>query len=412
MESNKLFLFDIVSGTRKTYQNLIEDLRGMSALPLYCYEKETYRVFLYIIASLLMDTKITVLDSDFSKEELANLGINEQQLKETVPVKIKGIANVDELIDRINRARNWRLSLFTSGTTGVPKMVTHNYHNITRSVRIDDTKERDVWGFAYNPTHIAGLQVFFQALLNKNAIVNIFLQDKEQIFDLIEKENTTNISATPTFFRMLFPASKTFSKVKRVTLGGEKFDPKLAERLQQVFPNAKVLNVYASTEAGTVLAAGGDVFTVKEKDRNKIKIVDDELWIHRSLLGDNQFLTAGGDWYQTGDIVEISNSKPLTFRFVHRKSEMINVGGYNVNPVEIEEIINSHPKVRNSTVYAKESSLVGNLLMCDIEATDDSLTEAEITKFLNGKVQQFKIPRIINVVSEVDVTRTGKIKRW
>lgn len=412
MANSKLFLFDVVSGTTKTYQGLISDLLALTVLPLYCYEKETYRVFLLIIASLLADRRITVLDSDFSKEELANLGVTEQQLKETVPVEFNKIINENELISRLGQVKNWRLSLFTSGTTGIPKMITHDYQNITRSVRLDHSKQNDVWGFAYNPTHIAGLQVFFQAVLNKNTIINIFVQDKEQILDLVEKQNITNISATPTFFRLLFPVSKAFPKVHRITLGGEKFSPKLAAKLKQVFPNARVLNVYASTEAGTVLASDGDLFTAKAADRNKIKIVENELWIHRSLLGANQLLTDEDDWYRTGDIVEILNDQPLTFRFVHRKNELINVGGYNVNPVEIEELINSHPKVRSSTVYAKESSLIGNLLMCDIEANDDSLTEAEVTNFLNGKVQPFKIPRIINVVAKIDLTRTGKIKRW
>jgi len=412
MENSKLFLFDIAAGTRKTYRNLIEDLSALSAMPLYCYENETYQVFLYIIASLMTDRKITVLDSDFSNQELTNLGINEDALKKITPVRIDTIPNEEALINRLSGVRNWRLSLYTSGTTGIPKMITHNYENITRSVRIDESKANDVWGFAYNPTHIAGIQVFFQALLNKNSIINIFLQSKDQILDIIEQENISNISATPTFFRMLFPTFKKFAKVKRITLGGEKFDSKLAERLQQIFPNAKVLNVYASTEAGTVLAASGDSFTVKEADRDKIRVVENELWVHKSLLGDNQSLTSHSDWYQTGDMVEIQTNDPLRFRFVSRKNEMINVGGYKVNPLEVEEVINSHPKVKNSTVYAKESSLIGNLLMCDIEAIDDSLTEAEMTKFLSSKLQQFKIPRIINIVSKIEVTRTGKIKRW
>lgn len=412
MEDSKLFLFDIASGTRKTWQDLIEDLQSLDRLPVHCYEKEIYRVFLYVIASLLTDSTITVLDSDFSREELAHLGIAKSELKQTVPVRINNISGPEGLIARVGRAQNWRLSLFTSGTTGVPKMITHNFENMTRSVRINSSKENDVWGFAYNPTHIAGLQVFFQALLNQNSLVNIFLQDKEQIFDLIEQEGITNISATPTYYRLLLPTSRTFPDVKRITLGGEKFDPRLADRLNQIFPNAKILNVYASTEAGTVLAAQGDSFTVKPKDRHKIKIVENELWVHKSLLGENELLTSDNEWYHTGDMVEIQEKDPLTFRFVSRKNETINVGGYNVNPLEVEEIINSHPKVKTSTVYAKESSLVGNLLMCDVEAVDDSLTEMEITRFLNGKVQPFKIPRIINVVSKIEVTRTGKIKRW
>lgn len=411
MEDSKLFLYDYAGGTRKTYRDLIDDLRVLKAVPIFLYEKDIYRIFLYLIASLLTDRPITVLDSDFSREEISHLGIKENKLTEINDVKINGLRNVEALLQGIREAKNWRLSLFTSGTTGIPKMFTHDFTNITRSVRIAPSKQNDVWGFAYNPTHIAGLQVFFQALLNKNSMINIFLQDISLIWELINQEGITNISATPTYFRLLFPTQQSCPTVKRITLGGEKFDPRLAERLQQVFPHAKILNVYASTEAGTVLAAHGDSFTVKEKDRDKIRVVNNELWVHWSLLGETETLSDELEWYQTGDMVEILKDNPLTFRFISRKNEVINVGGYKVNPVEVEEIINSHPKVKTSTVYAKESSLVGNLLICDVEAVDLSLSELELANFLKSRLQPFKIPRIINIVSKIQTTRTGKIKR-
>lgn len=411
MENNKLFLYDNNTGLRKSYAELIEDLHALNEIPVFLYEKNVYQFFLYIIASLLADVPVTVLDYDFSREEIEHLGIEEEQLQECRRVKLSGVEETEDIFRQNDKVKNWQVSLFTSGTTGTPKRITHSYLNITRSVRVDEFRKNDLWGLAYNPTHIAGLQVFFQAFLNGNSIVNIFLQDADTIRELIEQEGITHISATPTYFRLLLPASKSYPGVRRITMGGEKFDSQLAEKLQPIFPNAKILNVYASTEAGTVLASNGDYFTVKEKDKDKIKIVGNELWVHRRLLGEADLFTSGKDWYPTGDIVEIISEKPLSFRFVSRKNEMINVGGYKVNPHEVEEAINSHPLVKNCRVYGKKSSLVGNLLLCDVEAVDDSLNEVEITKYLQNKLQPFKIPRIINLVKKIETTRTGKIKR-
>ena len=45
------------------------------------------------------------------------------------------------------------------------------------------------------------------------------------------------------------------------------------------------------------------------------------------------------EWYNTGDMIEVISENPLKFRFASRKNDIINVGGYNVNPLEVEEII-------------------------------------------------------------------------
>ena len=69
---------------------------------------------------------------------------------------------------------NSKLIMFTSGTTGVPKSIEHSMESLTRNIKIDTKFLNNVWGFAYNPTHMAGIQVFFQAFFNKNTIVKIF----------------------------------------------------------------------------------------------------------------------------------------------------------------------------------------------------------------------------------------------
>jgi len=91
---------------------------------------------------------------------------------------------------------------------------------------------------------------------------------------------------------------------------------------------------------------------------------------------------------------------------------MINVGGYKVNPLEVEDAIFELPGVRNVRVYSKSNSVLGNIICCEIVCDKNTtLNEASIRTFLQSKIQEFKIPRIIRFVNEISKTRTGKIKR-
>lgn len=114
------------------------------------------------------------------------------------------------------------ITMFTSGTTGQPKKVVHSIQTLTRSVRRGEKYNNQIWAYAYNPTHMAGLQVFFQAFENLNTLINVFNRTRSEIFNLIKKHSITHISATPTFYRLLLPYERAYSSVIRLTLGGER----------------------------------------------------------------------------------------------------------------------------------------------------------------------------------------------
>lgn len=307
---------------------------------------------------------------------------------------------------------NWSITLFTSGTTGIPKRVKHTFRSLTRAVQTGDHHRSSVWGFAYNPTHIAGLQVLFQALVNGNPLVDIFMSERQVILDAIERYGITHISATPTYFRLLLPVEQSFSGVQRITSGGERFDPKLMTAVGDMFPNARVRNVYASTEAGTILAGTGEIFSADEAQRDFLRIVENELWIHRDLLGESPGLQLDAEWYHTGDMVEILQESPLTFRFLSRRNEMINVGGYKVNPHEVEDQLRELEGIVDARVYGQTNSVVGNLLCCDIVTEQEGFPDDRtIRSALRERLQPFKVPRMIHRKAQLDHTRTGKLKR-
>lgn len=407
------FLEDTENFEQITWSKLVVDIDDTVVYNKYCKSSDYYNVFRHIIISMLFEKEIILLDSDFTDSELLNLtGFFEfEKFNEILDKNEFQLPNSKiSLIDKLkNTSDTWKITLFTSGTTGVPKKVTHNFESISRFVKFSELNKICIWGFAYNPTHMAGVQVFLQALLNGNSIVRLFGLAPAKILNAIETNKITHISATPTFYRLLLPCERKFESIQRITSGGEKFNSVINEQLLLIFPKAKFNNIYASTETGTLFASHNDLFSLKIGFEHLIKIVNDELLIHVSLMGEADI--KDGVWYKTGDLVEVISNEPLSFRFISRNSDMINVGGYKVNPTEVEEIILTFPGIINVRVFSKSNSVLGNIICCEVVRDNSSIEEISIRIFLQSKIQEFKIPRIFRFVNELSTTRTGKIKR-
>lgn len=398
-----------------TYEKLLLDLNNKENKTPYVYVKDNhpYEIFLAIIHSLLFDYPIEVLDGDFSEIELSELSIDLSVI--TMKNKIENrltFDTMDEVIHRIKEINKGYVTLYTSGTTGRPKKVSHTFRTLTRNAKVHTKFEMDVWAFAYNPTHMAGLQVFFQAFLNQNTLIYIFDASMKKASELMLEYAVTNISATATFYRNALPylQSNLYSKIKRVTFGGEKFDLILENKLKGVFPNAKMINIYASTEAGSLFAAQSDTFEIRAEHQQWVKFTaEKELCIHQSLLGNSALLSLEGEWFHTGDLVEMIDE--THFKFLSRQSDMINVGGYKVNPLEVESLLSQVPGVIDIVVKSKKNSVTGELLVADViksDDTDEKDLKREIKKFATSHLQEWKVPRIIKFVDELPSARTGK----
>ena len=402
-----MFLID--NDKAYSYDDLLQSLNMSSEYcPLY-KTSDIYSYFVNLIKALAASKPLVLLDSDLNPAEIDGIDENLVNVKEKISPK--SYKSMGEIVEDIQNSTS-EITIFTSGTTGQPKKVLHTVATLTRSVRIGERYVGQIWAYAYNPTHMAGLQVFFQAFENLNTLVNVFNKQRSEVYELINKHNITHISATPTFYRLLLPFEQEYKTVVRVTLGGEKSDSHLYENIKKIFPEAKINNVYASTEAGSLFAAKGDCFQIPENIRDKFEVVDDELLIHKSLLGKSDSFKFEGDYYHSGDLIEWVDKESGLFRFKSRKNELINVGGYKVNPGEVENILLSIEGVKQVLVYGKANSILGNVLCADIQLEDGvALTDVEIKKALRSQLQDFKIPRRIKFVEQMSLTRTGKLKR-
>ena len=392
-----------------SYDDLLRSLNEGTAYYPYYKTSDVYSYFVNLIKAIASGQPLVLLDSDISPSEID--GLDESKVNVAESIAPTSFQDMDEVVAAVQNSKS-EITIFTSGTTGQPKKVVHSIATLTRSVRIGERYKGQIWAYAYNPTHMAGLQVFFQAFENQNTLVNVFNQSREYVYQQIHEKGITHISATPTFYRLLLPFEQAYESVIRVTLGGEKSDQHLYDFIMKIFPNAKINNVYASTEAGSLFAAKGDCFQIPKVIKDKFKVVDDELLIHKSLLGSSDSFKFTDDYYHSGDLIEWVDEAQGLFRFKSRKNELINVGGYKVNPGEVEAAIQDIEGVRQAMVYGKANSILGNVLCADVVLEPGfTLTELDIKKVLSSQLQDFKVPRRIKFVEEISLTRTGKMKR-
>lgn len=328
------------------------------------------------------------------------------------------------------RGSQSRIRLATSGTTGQPKQVCHSVETLTRGVRTGEHHMNDVWGLAYPVDHLAGLQVLFQALFNRNTIVELFGLPTEMVHKAIETYGITHLSCTPTFLKLLATDARAHVAVKRLTTGGERCDSATLSAVEQLFPNARHRNIYALTEVGNLLVADGDRFTVPPELQQRVTVIDGSLAIHRSLLADPTIDLAGDqnfpeskksanltrkshdDWFLTGDLVDIVNEQPLMFKFSARRDDVINVGGYKVVPQHVEECLLKLPQVQQAIVYGRKNSVTRQIVVCDVVLEPGTQLDPIIAKQQLAKVlPRYAVPRIINTIEALRMTSTGKLCR-
>ena len=245
-----------------------------------------------------------------------------------------------------------------------------------------------------------------QVLANSGTLVDLHLTRRQDIIALMTLSQLDYISGTPTFYRMLAPFDFEIPSVKSVTLNGEKSTMALIDHMKQVFPCARIRNIYGSTEAGPLMSSETDVFTVPERLMGKLKVEDDQLYFHNSIVSNS---VGKSDWYPSGDLVELVETSPMMLRFISRKSRIINVGGHNVNPQHIEEALLAIEGIRDARVFGKENALIGNLLEAEVVVMEDyAYTEKDLMDALRLKFPPYKVPRIIRFVTAIKTGRTGK----
>jgi len=321
--------------------------------------------------------------------------------------------------------------LFTSGTTGAPKLVAHSLDGLTGAIAPpQNASQRPVWATFYDIRRYGGLQILLRALTGGSALA---LSDSaEALPDHLSRLavlGVTHITGTPSHWRRLLMASQAPPIAPAyVRLSGEIADQAVLDGLKALFPRARIVHAFASTEAGvafevddglegfpeSVLGSAGGV---------EVKIVDGSLRIRsartaRGYVGQGApALVDAEGFVDTGDLVELSGGR---WRFMGRRNGVINVGGLKVHPEEVEAVINRHPAVRMSLVRARANPITGAVVAAEVALADplgaESLEQkaalrASILAMCRSALPAHKAPATIRFVPELAVTEGGKLDR-
>ncbi len=117
-------------------------------------------------------------------------------------------------------------------------------------------------------------------------------------------------------------------------------------------------------------------------------------------------------WYHTGDLMRQDEKDNLWF--VSRKKYLIIRGGSNISPVEVEQVLISHPAVQDAAVIGVPDAELGERVagFIQLESTDpQSVTLKNIRSYLAERLADYKIPEQLRIVSEIPRNALGKVDR-
>lgn len=352
----------------------------------------------------------------------------------------------------VNDNNDIMLMYFTSGTSGEPKMVAHNYlyplghittgvfwHNLHENsihLTVADTGwGKAVWGKLYGQW-FAGAAVF------------VFNHDKftaEKILKKIEKYRITSFCAPPTVYRFMIHEDLSIydlSSLEYCTTAGEALNPSVYDKFYNI-TGVKLMEGFGQTETTMTLGtmpwhqpkpgsmgkpnAQYDIDLIRSdgsscEDGEKGEIIV-RLDKHRPIGLFNEYYrdeeltnkVCCDGIYHTGDVAW--RDEDGYFWFVGRTDDVIKSSGYRIGPFEVESALMTHPAVIECAITGVPDDLRGMVVKATVVLHKDWKDKAgdELVKTLQEHVKHetapYKYPRIIEFVNELPKTISGKIRR-
>lgn len=342
---------------------------------------------------------------------------------------------------------------YSSGSTGRPKRVcrtqTNVFHQVTNCVTTLNVTADDnilclvplfhAYGFGeclLAATYTgATLVILEQFVRNEIAFETPFLFRCPRVLQLIADEKITIIPAVPYIFSILAATPNEtkadLSTVRLCISAGNFLFKDTFEKFLKRF-GIPLRQLYGCTESGAV-AINLEADTNLQYDsiglpmnNVEIKIMDDDgCEVPSGVVGEfvikSQTLTSGychrpdlnkeafkeGHFF-TGDLGKKDEKGRLYL--TGRKKIFIDTGGHKVDPLEVEDILNAHPKIEEAVVVGVKGPLEGEIIKAVIVAKEEC-QEREIVAFCKDKIADFKIPRIIEFRQALPKNPLGKVLR-
>lgn len=330
--------------------------------------------------------------------------------------------------------------LYTSGTTGNPKgaMLTHN-NLISDVIALDEVS--DLWP---SDNFLCVLPMFHSFSWTVNVLLALYLGSTitikdsfmpKDIYNTLANEGITVFCGVPSMFAVLVRMAKK-GELKTLKLGisgGAPLPLEVHKRFEEIF-GYQIIEGYGLSEASPVailnplepdavrkvgsigIPLPGVQAKVVDENDNEVPIGEvGELVIKGPIvmvgyhnMPEETAKTLRNGWLHTGDLAK--QDEDGYFYIVDRLKDLIIVGGYNVYPREVEEVIYQHPAIQDVAVIGVGDKIKGEDIKAYIVLKEgEKLTKQELQKFLQGKLANYKIPKIYEFVAELPKTPTGKV---
>ena len=334
------------------------------------------------------------------------------------------------------------IQAYTSGSTGRPKGVLLSHHGLLRNAqllaesnRIDENSRvlLSTPLFHMNAT-AAGL---LPCLIQGGSVVILKKFDAERVLDAIETLGCTYTTGVPASYELILAAARQrthvdTSSLEFINVGSAPVTRSLLDELVLALPGVDVIEGYGLTEC--------PVITLNPRGRNKLgtigpalpgfecKVIDSdgnivpqgeegELVVRSecNALGyhnrpDAQAERFRDGWVYTGDIVSCDPDGWFTYR--GRVDDQMNVGGENVFPAEVENILATHPEVRNVCVVPVPHEVKGQVPVAFVvRNVESNLGEKELIDYYIARGSAYSHPRRIYFIDEMPLLASGKTDR-
>jgi long-chain acyl-CoA synthetase len=340
--------------------------------------------------------------------------------------------------------------VYTSGTTGKPKGAVELHSNIAFNAEVYRTWMRlgdDDSVFGVAPMfHITGL-VGHGAVAGLAGIPLVLFHrfDPREALRLIEKwKPTFTVGAITAFISMMnAPGSeeRDLSSLQKCYSGGAPIAPSITEQFEEKF-GVYIHNIYGLTESNspthaTPMGARAPVdrgsgalsigVPVPNCEARLVNVEDPSEAV--PVGGSGEFAAKGpmifkeywnkpeeterafhDGYFLTGDVAVMDESG--WFYIVDRKKDMINASGYKVWPREVEDILYTHPRVKEAAVVGIPDEYRGESVKAFVALKEgDGVSEEELISYCKERMADYKYPRQIEFLDEVPKTATGKFLR-
>ncbi|MFD1017784.1 fatty acid--CoA ligase family protein [Thalassobacillus hwangdonensis] len=331
--------------------------------------------------------------------------------------------------------------LYTSGTTGKPKgaMLTHKnlYSNASDVADYLQYTENDRVIAALPMFHVFCLTVSLNApLMNGGTILIVPKFSPQDVFNIAASYKATVFAGVPTMYNYLLQTGKehvdTFKDIRLCISGGASMPVALLTAFEKQF-NVIISEGYGLSEASPVTcfnpldrprkpgSIGTSILNVENKvvdelgeevnpgEVGELVVRGPNVMKGYYKLPEETAMTIREGWLYTGDMARMDDEG--YFYIVDRKKDMILVGGYNVYPREVEEVLYQHDDVTEVAVVGAPDPDLGEAVISFVVSNNASLTEEELVRYCGEHLAKYKVPSKIEFMEELPKNTTGKILR-